>query len=165
MLPSALSEPAAAIAERLRARGESLAVAESATGGLIAAALVAVPGASAYFVGGVVVYTRDGARDILAGGPPFPGEDRSCTEPFATWLAACAAARMRADWGVGETGASGPAHNPYGDAPGLGWAAVHRRGGDATAARRITTGSDDRADNMERFAVNALGLLRETLAA
>ncbi|MCK9248275.1 MAG: CinA family protein [Solirubrobacteraceae bacterium] len=165
MPPSSPVGPADVVAERLRARGESVAVAESATGGLIAAALVAVPGASAYFTGGIVVYTLDGARDLLAGGPVLPDAQRSCTGPFAAWLAAAAASRMGADWAIGETGAAGPTGNPYGDPAGLGWAAVHRRDGGATTTRRIATGSADRPANMERFAANALTLLAEALVA
>jgi nicotinamide-nucleotide amidase len=117
MFSPVLSEPAVAIADRLRGRGQSVAVAESAAGGLISAALLAVPGASAYFRGGVVIYTLDGAEELLAGGPPLPTGVRGASEPFARWLASTAAGKLAADWGIGETGAAGPSGNPYGDPP------------------------------------------------
>src|SRR5688572_25122016 len=101
MLPSDLTDPAAVIARHLVARGESLAVAESAAGGLISAALVAVPGASAYYRGGVVIYTLDGARALLGNGPPLPAGVRGASEPFARWLALAGITHLGADWGVG----------------------------------------------------------------
>ncbi len=125
MLPSGMTEHASAIAHRLAERGETIAVAESAAGGLISAALVAVPGASAYYRGGLVIYTVDGARELLAGSS-LPAGVRGASEPFARWLASSAAAKLTADWGVGETGASGPSGNPYGDPPGHAWVAVRR---------------------------------------
>ena len=95
-------------AELLRARRETLAVAESSAGGLVSAALLAVPGASAYFRGGVVVYTRDARRTLLGlpdaaldGVPPN-------SEPLAALLADAARNRLGATWGLGETGAAGP---------------------------------------------------------
>ncbi|HEY2831099.1 MAG TPA: CinA family protein [Sporichthyaceae bacterium] len=163
MLPPALTEPAVTIAARLRARGETLAVAESAAGGLISAALLAVPGASAYFRGGVVIYTLDGAKELLAGGPPPAAGVRGASEPFARWLAASAAGKLAADWGIGETGAAGPSGNPYGDPAGHDWVAVHPPDG-RTCARHLLTGSDDRAQNMQSFAAAGLALLLEILS-
>ncbi len=160
MLPTTLTEPAHAAAERLVARGESIAVAESAAGGLISAALVAVPGCSAFYRGGLVVYTLDGARAQFAGAPR-PADLRGATEPFAAWLATTVAASLGTTWGIGETGASGPTGNPYGDPPGHSWAAVS--GPDGVTARNLRTGSDDRAANMEAFAAAALTLLVEVL--
>ena len=163
MLPPALTEPAAAIAERLTARGESIAVAESAAGGLISAALLTVPGASAYYFGGVVIYTLDGVKEQLAGAPPLPPDVRGASEPFARWLASAAAGKLSADWGVGETGAAGPAGNRYGSPAGHSWVAVRRPDGEVLA-REVLTDSDDRGQNMEAFAAAALALLLEALA-
>lgn len=160
MLPAALTEPAATIAARLRERGETVAVAESSAGGLIAAALLAVPGASAYFTGGIVMYTHDGLRTLL--GDAFaedPGR-RSSIEPFARGLAQAAATKLGADWGVGETGAAGPSGNPYGDPAGHAWVAVH---GPKPGAAHVLTGEDDRPANMEAFAAAALRLLAGAL--
>ncbi len=161
MLPPALTEPAFTIAERLVARSETVAVAESSAGGLIAAALLAVPGASAYFRGGVVFYTHDGVRTML--GDAFtedPGR-RSSIEPFARALAGAAAAKLDADWGIGETGAAGPSGNPYGDPAGHAWVAVS---GPSPATEHVLTAAVDRPANMEAFAASALRLLAAALA-
>lgn len=163
MLPPELTEPAAAIARRLKERGETIAVAESAAGGLISAALVAVPGASAYYRGGVVIYTLDGAQELLAGSAPLPPGVRGASEPFARWLAASAATKLSADWGLGETGASGPDGNPYGDPAGHAWVAVCGPAGEVRA-QNVLTRSDDRAQNMAAFAAAGLLLLLGALA-
>src|ERR1700737_2024744 len=106
------------IAELLIARKETITVAESSAGGLISAALLAVPGASAYFLGGAVVYTRT-ARDALLGIPESALEGmRASTESYALLLARTARARFSSTWAVAETGATGPTGNRYGDAAG-----------------------------------------------
>jgi PncC family amidohydrolase len=163
MLPPGLTEPAAAIASRLRTRGQTLAVAESSAGGLISAALLAVPGASAYFRGGVVMYTLDGARELLKGTPPPAAGVRGASAPLARWLACSAATKLAADWGCGETGAAGPDANPYGDPPGHSWVAVRGPDG-AVHARHVLTGSADRAANMESFTAAGLMLLLDALS-
>jgi nicotinamide-nucleotide amidase len=163
MLPSDLTGPAASIAERLRKRGESVAVAESAAGGLISAALVAVPGASAYYRGGLVIYTVGGAQS-LAGSVPLAAEVRGASETFARWLASAGATTLSADWAVGETGAAGPAGNPYGDPAGHAWVAV-RGPDDEVRTRHVLTGSDDRAANMVAFAAAGLALLLAAVEA
>src|SRR5690242_6733708 len=99
------------IGERLKARGETDAVAESSTGGLISAALLAVPGASAYFLGGAVVYTRQARRLLLE----IPDEAmkgiRASSEPYALLCAGTIRERFGATWGLAETGATGPTGN------------------------------------------------------
>lgn len=146
----------------LKARGETIAVAESSTGGLVSAALLALPGASAYFVGGSVVYTR-AAREALLG---IPGDVLRNTPPaseaMAALLADAARRRLGATWGLGEAGAAGPTGNRYGHAAGHGVFAV---AGPVTLARTIETGSTDRADNMRVFGVTLLGMLVEALEA
>lgn len=156
MLTDAVLSAAADAAGRLRERGESVAVAEISAGGLIAAALLAQDGASAYFRGGFVVYTLDGA-DLQLGADASPlDRGRGATEPLARWLADAARRRLGADWGIGETGASGPRPNPYGDPVGHSWVAVAGPSGITTA--NVLTGSDDRVANMAAFAVRALEL-------
>jgi len=152
---------AADIGARLKARGETIAVAESSSGGLIAAALLSVPGASKYFLGGAVVYTAkarvllmDLSRDDVAG-------MRSSSEPYALLLARTARERFGATWGISETGAAGPTGNPYGDAPGHTCVAVS---GPVEAALTIETASEDRPANMRVFAAAALELLAQHLA-
>ena len=162
MLPQALTEPAAQAAERLTTLGQTVAVAESSAGGLVSAALLAVPGASAYYRGGVVVYQLDGAKAMLAGASDLDPGDRGATEQFARWLAASTAAKHDADWGLGETGATGPQGNRYGDPAGHAWLAVAGPGG-MLRDEHLLTGGDDRAANMEAFAAAALGLLAGAL--
>src|SRR5580692_6979739 len=106
------------IAARLKARHETIAIAESSTGGLIAAALLAVPGASAYFLGGAVAYTRQAKSLLLAISDAALAEYRPATEPHALLLARRAREQFAATWGLGESGATGPTGNRYGDAAG-----------------------------------------------
>ena len=148
------------IAERLVARAETVAVSESAAGGLISAALLSVPGASAYYRGGGVIYTRKAMEALLELTPAKLEGVRSATEPMARLLAETVRTRLGADWGVAETGASGPAGNRYGDAPGHVCLAIS---GPRKASRVLETGTSDRAANMRAFANAALELLEETL--
>lgn len=158
-----LTAIAAAVGARLVERGESVAVAESSAGGLISAALLSVGGASAYYRGGMVVYTLDGARALLAGATDVDPGRRGACEPFARYLAAAAAGKLGADWGVGETGATGPSGNPYGDPAGHAWVAVAGPGGLVRTEHQLT-GSADRAANMDAFARAALQQLAAALA-
>jgi nicotinamide-nucleotide amidase len=146
---------------RLKARGETIAVAESSVGGLVSAALLAVPGASAYFLGGAVVYTRH-ARELLLGIPPAALEGmRPATEAYALLLARAVREQFSTSWGIGETGATGPTGNRYGDPAGHACIAV---AGPAERVITLETGDADRVANMRAFAKAALELLGETLA-
>ena len=151
---------AAQSAVRLKERQQTLTVAESSAGGLISAALLAVPGASAYYLGGTVVYTY-AARTILLGleQEAIAGM-RSATEPYTLALARTARERLHSTWGLAETGATGPSGNRYGDAPGHGCLAVS---GPLDRTRTLETGSTDRIGNMYAFASAALALLLECL--
>ena len=159
MFSSELSAPAERIGALLRDRGETVAVAEGSAGGLISAALLSVPGASAYYLGGAVIYTAAAVRAWIAGAVETPPRMRGATEVFATYLARSAAVRLGSTWGLGEAGAAGPP-NPYGDPAGHSWLAV---AGPVAASRNILTGLDDRHDNMLAFAVAALGLFADVL--
>jgi nicotinamide-nucleotide amidase len=156
----ALLTMAGQLAERLRARGETVAVAESSAGGLIAAALLAQPGASAFFLGGVVVYTRQARGALLGITLADMAEIRPASEPYALLLARRVRERLGATWGLAETGAAGPSGNSYGDAPGHGCFAIS---GPVEAVLTIENGSDDRAGNMRAFGSAALTLLGEKL--
>ncbi len=144
------------VAGLLKKRKETIAVAESSTGGLISAALLAVPGASAYFLGGAVVYTRR-AREVLL---QIPNEAvkgmRSASEPYALLLARTVRERYAASWGLSETGATGPTGNRYGDAAGHSCLAV--AGADEQVVT-LETGQADRALNMRLFSAEALRIL------
>jgi PncC family amidohydrolase len=149
------------IAAKLIERKQTIAVAESSTGGLISAALLAVPGASAYFLGSAVVYTRD-ARRILMDIPDDAMKGiRSASEVYASLLASRIRERFSSHWGLSETGATGPTGNRYGDAAGHSCMAV---AGVATTAITLETGSADRLGNMHTFASRALNLLLKELA-
>jgi len=149
------------IAARLIERKQTIAVAESSTGGLISASLLAVPGASAYFLGGGVIYTRDARRILME----IPDEAmkgiRSASEPYAQLLASQIRNRFGTDWGLSETGATGPTGNRYGDAAGHSCMAI---AGPAQAVTTLETGSGDRQANMHAFATNALNLLLQNLS-
>ena len=149
-------------AHLLKARGETIVVAESSTGGLISAALLALPGASAFFLGGAVVYTQVARRALLDLGDISALGMRASTEPYARLLAQTARQRFSATWALAESGATGPTGNRYGDAAGHSCIAV---AGAAERAITIETGSGDRVANMHAFTAAALDLLAEVLAA
>ena len=150
------------IGERLKARGDTVAIAESSTGGLISAALLSISGASVYFRGGSVIYTayaRSGFLDIP--NPLPPPIERASTEPYALLLADTVRGRLQSSWGLGETGATGPTGNRYGDKAGHTCIAVTGPG--FSKAITLETGSGDRIANMRAFGVRALELLAEAL--
>ena len=150
------------IAARLIERRETIAVAESSTGGLIAAALLSVLGASAYFVGGAVVYTKVARVALLDIGDADMQGLRPATEAYSLLVARRVRERHGATWGLGETGASGPSGNRYGDPAGHACMAV---AGPIERATTLETGSADRRANMDAFARRALELLLEALSA
>ncbi len=149
------------IAALLRERRETVAVAESSTGGLISAALLGVAGASSYFLGGAVVYTQIARRALLDIPDSAMAGLRASTEAYALLLARTARTRFSAGWAVAETGATGPTGNRYGDAAGHSCIAVV---GASERAITLETGSSDRRANMQAFAAAALDLLEAALA-
>ncbi len=150
------------IGARLKARGETIAIAESSTGGLISAALLSIGGASAYFRGGGVIYTAQARKGLLDIDNPLPAPiERASTEPYALLLAETVRARLDSVWGLGETGATGPTGNRYGDKAGHTCIAV--AGAGFSKAITLETGSDDRIANMRAFGIRALQLLAEAL--
>lgn len=157
---TATADRADRVAALLKARQDTLAVSESSAGGLISAALLSIPGASAYFLGGGVIYTGK-AREALLGvtRAQFHGL-RSATEAAAVLAADTIRDRLGATWGLAETGATGPAGNRYGDAAGHCCLAV---AGPRRISRTIETGSADRTANMVAFTDAALALLEEAL--
>ncbi len=151
------------IAARLVERRETIAVAESSTGGLIAAALLSVPGASAYFVGGAVVYTRTSRAALLGITDAEMSGMRASTESYALLVARRMRERNATTWCIGETGAAGPTGNRYGDAAGHSCIAVV--GPAMERAVTLETGSNDRRANMRAFGKRALELIDEALSA
>jgi len=157
---SELSGLAETLGELLKARKETLAVAESSAGGLISAALLAVPGASAYFLGGAVVYTQVARRGLLRVADETVAGIRSSTEAYAMLKARTIRAQLGATWGLAETGASGPTGNRYGDAAGHACLAV---AGPVERVVTLETGDADRERNMWAFTKAALRLLETSL--
>lgn len=147
------------IGDRLRRQGETVAVVETSGGGLIAAALLAQPGASAFFLGGAVIYTRQAREALLGISADDLGGVRPASEPYARLLARRIRERLGTTWGLAETGAAGPTGNSYGDAPGHSCFAIS---GPVEVVRTLETGSADRFANMQAFAAAALTLLAET---
>ena len=155
-----LSPVAEAIATLLKERKETVAVSESSAGGLISAALLAVPGASAYFLGGAVVYTQQARRGLLQVPDDAVKGIRSSTEAYALVKARAIRERLGTTWGLAETGASGPTGNRYGDAAGHACLAI---AGPVERAITLETGHGDREANMWAFARRALELLAAAL--
>jgi PncC family amidohydrolase len=156
-----LDRLAAAVAQRLTERGETVAVAESSAGGLISSALLAVPGASKFYAGGAVVYTARARLTLLDIPQKAMDGLRSASEPYAVLLARVVGKNLKATWGLSETGAAGPDGNRYGDAAGHSCMAVV--GLEQEVSLTVETGIDDRAANMRSFAEQALALLLKTL--
>ena len=142
----------------LKERQQTIAVVESSAGGLINAALVAIPGASAFYLGGAIVYTVNARECILGLTKDDVKGMRSASEPYAKLIAKRVREKLGATWGLSETGASGPTGNRYGDAPGHACIAVS---GPVEAVITLETGSADREANMRAFARRALALLEE----
>jgi nicotinamide-nucleotide amidase len=153
------------IAARLKARGETVSIAESSTAGMISAALLAIPGASAYFIGGAVVYTRQSRTELLrvteAEFAALTGITPS-TEPYALLFARKIKERLSTTWSVGETGTAGPTGSRYGHAAGHSCIAIIGPNGERSLT--VETGKDDRVDNMRVFSIAALDLLEKALA-
>lgn len=152
----------ARVAEKLIAARQTLAVSESSAGGLISAALLSVPGASAYFIGGGIIYTAVARKALLGVTAGMITGMRSATVAMSQLLAETVRTRLGADWGLAETGATGPAGNRYGDAAGHCCLAV---AGPHQVSQVLETGSADRAANMMAFATAALVLLEQALDA
>ena len=158
----ALRPLAEKIAARLIERKERSPLPSLSTGGLIAAALLGVAGASAYFVGGAVVYTRTARAALLGISDAEMAGMRASTEPYALLCARRMRERHGTTWGLSETGATGPSGNRYGDAAGHSCMAVV---GPIQRAITLETGSADRRANMEAFAKRALELFYEVIFA
>ncbi len=153
-----LDPMATAVAEALREKQHTVSVSESSGGGLISACLVAVPGASDYYVGGVVSYTRDSQRGFLQVPDEAMEGVRASTEAYALLNARALRDAVGTTWALSETGASGPTGNRYGDSAGHACIAVS---GPVERSITVETGDSNREANMWVFARRALDLLEE----
>ena len=150
---------AVSVGDLLKENNQTVSVSESSAGGLISAALLSVSGASSYFVGGGVIYTRQ-ARRVLIGAPENVVTMRASTEEFALIMGRLTREKLNTDWGLCETGASGPTGNRYGDAAGHCCIAVS---GPVEASITLETGSNDREANMQEFAASAIQFLDQVV--
>ncbi len=149
------------IAAKLKARNETISVAESSTAGMISAALLAIAGASAYFMGGAVVYTRQSRAALLAVTDQELTGITPSTEPYALLFARKIRGKLATTWSVGETGTAGPTGSRYGHAAGHSCIAVVGPNGERSIT--VETGKADRVDNMRAFSIAALDLLEKGL--
>jgi PncC family amidohydrolase len=145
----------------LKERKQTIVIAESSTAGLISAALLGVAGASAYFLGGAVVYTRQSRRLLLDIPDAALDGMRPSTEPYALMMARTAQQRFSSAWALAETGATGPTGNRYGDAAGHSCFGI---AGLAEAEMTLETGESDRLANMQAFTSAALNFLLKTVS-
>ena len=154
---TSLGAPAAAL---LKESGQSIAVAESSCGGLMSAALVSIPGASDYYVGGSTIYTRVAQRGLLHVPDETMEGMRASSEPYALLNARTIREALGTDWALAETGASGPTGNRYGDAAGHSCIAIN---GPVTKVITVETGDADREANMWRFTEEVLNLFEAAI--
>src|ERR1700737_2680436 len=150
------------VARLLTARKQSIIIAESSTAGLISAALLAIPGASAYFLGGAVVYTRQSRTELLGVTEQELTGITPSTEAYALLFARKTRGKLATTWSVGETGTAGPTGSRYGHAAGHSCIAVIGPGGERSIT--VETGNNDRLDNMRVFSIAALDLLEKGLS-
>ena len=156
-----LSSMGASVGALLKQHEQTVAVAESSAAGLISAALVAIPGASAYYLGGTVIYTRVSQRELLRVPDDAMVDTRASTEAYALLNARSVRQSLGTTWGLSETGASGPTGNRYGDAAGHACIAV---AGPVERVLTVETGDSDREANMWTFTKAALDLLEQCIA-
>lgn len=155
-----LSTIAATVADLLKQRGDTIAVSESSCAGLLSAALVAIPGASAYYVGGAIIYTRTAQAGLLGVPDEAMEGHRASTEYYAALNARTMREILGTTWVLSETGASGPTGNRYGDDAGHVCLAVS---GPVERSITVETADSDREGNMWKFAQAAFALLEECL--
>jgi PncC family amidohydrolase len=156
-----LTAMAESLGALLKERKETVSVSESSAAGLISAALLAVPGASAYFMGGAVVYTHGARRALLRVPDDAMTGIRSSSEPYALVKARAIRQLLGTTWGLSETGAAGPTGNRYGDKAGHSCMAVVGPG--VERAITLETGDGDREKNMWAFTRAALKLLEDAV--
>jgi PncC family amidohydrolase len=155
-----ISDSIKEVSDVLKAKGETIAVAESTTGGLISARLLTMPGASAYFLGGVIIYSRESRKVFLDASAEKLEGVKPLTEEMAMFFAREVREKLSATWGIAELGLAGPTGSVYGYEAGNSVIAVS---GPVEASVKINTGHNDRARNMLEFTDSACLLLRNTL--
>ena len=155
-----INESIKEVSDVLKTRGETIAVAESTTGGLISARLLSMPGASAYFLGGTIIYSRVSRKVFLDASAQKLRGVKPLSKEMALFFAKEVREKLLATWGISELGIAGPTGSAYGYEAGNSVIAVS---GPIEAAVRINTGHNDRVRNMEEFTDCACQLLRDIL--
>jgi len=148
------------IGARLTERGESVAVAESTSGGLISAALLSVAGASRYYAGGGVVYTLASRTELAGVSAEEYANYRGTTPEMLATLAESMRVRLAATWCIAESGLAGPTGSRYGAPAGQVTVSV---AGPVSRGEVSETGLLDRETNMVEFATRGLLLLNQAI--
>ena len=144
----------------LKESNQTIGIAESSSGGLISAHLLAIPGASRYFIGGSVIYTRVAQKGLLKVTDGQMDGLRASTEEYASLNAKTIKETLETTWGLSETGATGPSGNRYGDSAGHSCVGVS---GPVSRAMTIETGVGEREQNMLSFSKEAMGFFINSL--
>lgn len=152
---------AGVILRELRERRLTLAFAESCSGGLLADAIVRVPGASDVFRGSVVAYANDVKEQMLGLSPEILARDGAVSEACAAAMAQGALERLKADLAISVTGIAGPEGGSADKPVGTVYIGLASRGRGAVAHRRCWMGG--RADIRFRSVLAALVLLRDEI--
>ncbi|MDE6857503.1 MAG: nicotinamide-nucleotide amidohydrolase family protein, partial [Alistipes sp.] len=149
-----------AVHDLLISRGETLAVAESCTGGAIASRFTAMAGASAYFLCGVVSYSNEAKRDVLGVPAELIERHGAVSEQVARSMAEGVRRISGADYGVATTGIAGPTGGTAEKPVGTVWIAVASESGTAAVMKQSGT---DRGQIIDRASGYAISLLRDTI--
>ncbi|MEX2326418.1 MAG: CinA family protein [Pseudomonadales bacterium] len=158
-----LTTPTAnAIAKHLMDQNQTVSVAESSSGGIISASLLAIPGASAYYRGGSVIYTLPSRRAFLDISKDRVDGLKPLSEEMAAVFAQAARIKLDATWGIAELGAAGPTNGRYGHDAGTSVIGID---GPVSITTEIQTGTSDREANMWSFTEAALSLFQKALEA
>ena len=151
------------VGERLRRRGETLAVAESCTGGGLGARLTSVPGSSDYFIGGVTAYSNRVKRALLGVPASVLRRPGAVSAPSARALAEGVRRRLRSDWALAVTGVAGPGGAAPGKPVGTVFIGLARRGRRPAVRRMLLPG--ERESVRQRAAAAALFWLWQRLGS
>ncbi|MBD3285076.1 competence/damage-inducible protein A [candidate division WOR-3 bacterium] len=149
------------VGEMLRARGETLAIAESVAGGLLTSRVVDVPGCSDYLLGGIVAYSNDAKKEFLGVSSDILAKHGAVSEQVARAMAEGVCARFKATYGLSNTGIAGPGGGTRKKPVGLVYIGLASSDGANTVKRYVFP--SDRAYVRERTAVTALDMLRRHL--
>jgi len=161
--PVSLRILAIEVTDLLRSRNETVSIAETASGGLISATILSIPGTSKLFRGGLTLYTLE-SRVAFAGWTPAHIENyRGPTPEVVAGLAENVRGTLKSTWTVSESGTAGPTGgNTKNRTPGYVALAVASEAG--TLTREVETGHEVRERNMVDFAIAALQLLKDAIA-